>query len=162
MNRALPVLDTLRVASPCDASWAEMKGDDRRRFCDHCEKHVYNLPLLSPDELVDLIETTEGSFCGRLYARKDGTVLTSDCPVGMAAKVAKARRKRALGAAAAAAALALTVGGALFGASWGGTDVDPVMTAGEMEVVAPPPPPVEPEEEPTPIIMGKIAPVYRK
>lgn len=161
MNPSLPVLDTLRVASPCDASWEEMAGDDRHRFCDHCEKHVYNLPMLGPEELVDLIETTEGSFCGRLYSRKDGTVLTSDCPVGMAAKVAKARRKRALGAAAAAAALALTVGGALFGASWGGADVDPVMLAGEIEV-APPPQVQEEKEPPRPILMGKIAPVHRQ
>src|SRR4051812_43681240 len=36
-------LDSLTVASPCSANWAEMTGDDRSRFCGKCEKNVYNL-----------------------------------------------------------------------------------------------------------------------
>ena len=33
-------------------------------------------------EVSDLARRTEGEFCGRLNRRRDGTVLTVDCPVG--------------------------------------------------------------------------------
>jgi hypothetical protein len=135
MRSNLPVLQTLKVASPCDASWEAMAGDDRRRFCNACEKFVYNLPLLSPEELVDLIERTEGRFCGRLYARTDGTVLTNDCPVGHARMLARARR-RTVGAAAAVAAMMISAGAAIFSASWGGCEVGGEMTMGD---IGPPP-----------------------
>jgi hypothetical protein len=59
-----------------------MPGDDRARFCDQCQKHVYNLAVMSADETIDLIRETEGQFCGRLYQRRDSTVLSGDCPVG--------------------------------------------------------------------------------
>src|SRR5579864_2028571 len=36
--RRLPMLDGISVASPCDASWEAMKGDERVRFCGACEK----------------------------------------------------------------------------------------------------------------------------
>lgn len=93
MHRALPVLDELKIASPCSASWADMVGDERRRFCGSCEKNVYDLTVMTPVEIVDLIERTEGKFCGRLYQRRDGRVLTDDCPVGVRRLVAKAKRK---------------------------------------------------------------------
>jgi len=151
-----------------------MAGDDAKRFCGKCEKHVYNLPLLTPNELVDLIEMTEGKFCGRIFARKDGTVLTNDCPVGLTAKLARARRKKAVGAGGAIAALCFTAGAAILAASWGGAEIAPPrMVAGEMMPIEQPIEPQVPEEpemlmgdidisqgppKPEPIMkMGKIA-----
>ena len=75
-------IDRLRIASPCKVPWSAMAGDDRARFCAHCEKHVYNIAAMTSDDVGDLIRRTEGSFCARLYRRRDGTVLTADCPVG--------------------------------------------------------------------------------
>ena len=140
----LNVIDTLRVATPCSADWDLMAGDDKQRFCKSCEKHVYNLPLLSPDELVDLIERTEGKFCGRLYERRDGTVLTGDCPVGLAAQLAATRRgRRRIGAAAVlaatAAAMMLAAGTLMMGRTMGDIRVpDHNIAAGGI--------PIEPEE----------------
>jgi len=76
------LLANIKVASPCSARWGHMVGDDRARFCDQCQKHVYNLSSLTADEAVALIREREGSLCGRFYRRAYGTVLTSDCPVG--------------------------------------------------------------------------------
>ncbi len=59
-----------------------MKGDERVRFCAACQKNVYNVAELSEAEVRELIKTHEGNLCVRIYRRKDGTVLTSDCPVG--------------------------------------------------------------------------------
>jgi hypothetical protein len=136
---SLRIIDSIKVATPCVADWDLMVGDDRQRFCKACEKHVYNLPLLTEEELVDLIERTEGQFCGRLYARTDGTVLTNDCPIGLAAKLAETRRNRRMGAAAAVTALMLAAGGLVLGASFGGATISPMVAGG----IQPMPPPQE-------------------
>ena len=85
-------IDDLRVETPCTADWNEMLGDDRARFCGQCEKNVYDLSALTSVEITDLIVTTEGKFCGRIFRRHDGTVLTADCPVGVAARAKRAAR----------------------------------------------------------------------
>lgn len=102
-RRGPSLLDSLRVASPCTARWDEMAGDDRVRFCDHCERHVYNLSEVPRDEAERLVRAAAGDLCVRLYRRADGTVLTADCPVGVS-------RRRIRGLAAAA------VGGGLLAA----------------------------------------------
>jgi hypothetical protein len=108
-RRGLPVLENIHIAAPCKASWDDMVGDDHVRFCGQCEKNVYNLSSLPREEAEALLVAREGSLCVRMYKRQDGTVLTSDCPVG----VKKRRRRRAVTAAvggglmAAAAALGL-------------------------------------------------------
>jgi hypothetical protein len=86
-------LDQLSVASPCEMSWEAMRGDDQARFCDQCEKHVYDFAAMTTAEGLALIERTEGKFCGRLTRRADGTVLTADCPIGLSAKISRFRRR---------------------------------------------------------------------
>jgi hypothetical protein len=88
------LLDDVRIASPCSASWDDMIGDERVRFCQQCTKNVYNLSALSRQDAEALLragqerEATRGEgLCVRLYRRADGTVLTADCPDG-------ARRKK--------------------------------------------------------------------
>lgn len=152
----LPVLDQLRVASPCSADWAEMTGTEAVRFCDQCEKHVYDLTVMSADEVVETIEATEGKFCGRLFRRHDGRVLTDDCPVGLARAVRRAKRRGylavawAVGLAASAAAFVLYGDAAspkVFGPE---TPVTKVIET--IETHTPPEPPPEPE-----LMMGDIA-----
>jgi hypothetical protein len=77
------LLQVVDVATPCHAEWNSMTGDDRSRFCGQCRKHVYNLSTMSADDAVALIREKEGDLCIRLYRRTDGSVLTSDCPVGV-------------------------------------------------------------------------------
>jgi hypothetical protein len=120
----LGVLNNLRIASPCQASWATMRGDDRVRFCDNCAKRVYDISNLKADEAVALIQKSEGGLCVRLYRRKDGTVLTADCPVG----IRFALRRRLLRMAAAAVVLFATVrsGRWLLENSEGSIDIPPM------------------------------------
>jgi hypothetical protein len=80
-------LDRIRIASPCKAAWDDMAGDERVRFCGTCAKNVYDLSAMERAEAEALLATREGSLCVRLARRADGTVITSDCPVG-------ARKKR--------------------------------------------------------------------
>ena len=97
-KRVLPVLDDVAIASPCRERWQDMVGDDCVRFCGKCDKNVYNVVAMTRHDAERLIEEHEGRVCLRMYRRRDGTVLTSDCPVGI-------RRKRVTRMAAAALAL---------------------------------------------------------
>lgn len=98
--RRAPVrLDSLRVAAPCDVPWESMKGDDRTRDCAKCEKTVYNISNMTRDEAEEFLAARGTSACVRFYRRKDGTVMTSDCPAG----VKRRRRKLAIASAVLAA-----------------------------------------------------------
>jgi hypothetical protein len=90
-------LANVTLASPCPASWDAMEGDDRSRFCALCGKQVYNLVSMTTSDALALIEAHEGELCGRLVRRRDGTVLTADCPVGLKSKKARRWRRMALG-----------------------------------------------------------------
>jgi len=109
------LVDKLEIATPCSKSWEDMVGDERTRFCGDCRKNVFNISSLTGPEVEDLIEETEGRVCVRLFRRHDGTVLTSDCPVGLAERAWRRARNTAL--AAAALTLTLLAGGfvTLFG-----------------------------------------------
>ena len=100
MSNSPIVLDQIKVASPCHASWDDMSGDERSRFCGQCGKHVYNLSEMTREQATALVSETEGRMCVRFYRRSDGTMLTQDCPVGW-----RAVRRRALLLTGAAAAI---------------------------------------------------------
>lgn len=110
-RRTLPLLDSVRVASPCQAKWDEMIGDERKRFCLSCDKHVYNISALPREEAEQfLADQAGGEVCIRYYQRADGTIMTSDCSVG----VKKKQRKKAAIAIAGAGAVAFGAMAAMF------------------------------------------------
>jgi hypothetical protein len=103
-RRALPLLDQVKVASPCDRDWNEMLGDERVRYCLGCEKNVFNLSAMGREEAEALLRDRLGKeLCVRFYQRTDGTIMTEDCPVGVKRK----RRKKLALAVAGAGAMAL-------------------------------------------------------
>lgn len=86
----LPLLDSIRIASPCTERWESMCGDDRRRHCAKCNLDVHNISALSRDEAEGVLaKLSEGRVCARFFRRTDGTILTKDCPIGLAAVRAK-------------------------------------------------------------------------
>jgi hypothetical protein len=103
-------LDDLRVASPCAVPWSEMKGNEVVRHCDDCKKNVYNISNLTREEAASLIREKEGKLCVTFYRRSDGTLLTADCPVGLAAV-----RKQYIRTKARVAAMAVAIWGAVLG-----------------------------------------------
>jgi hypothetical protein len=60
-----------------------MAGDRRVRFCPHCRQNVYNLSGMSKEQATALLREKERTPCVRFYRRRDGTVMTADCPVGI-------------------------------------------------------------------------------
>lgn len=105
----LPLLARVHVASPCTARWDEMQGDARVRHCGACEKDVYDLSEMTMSEAETLLSREGPMACVRLHRRADGTVITSDCAVG----VKKKRRRRWLAAGAAVAGGVLAAAAAL-------------------------------------------------
>ncbi len=83
----LPSGATAEIASPCSEDWDAMVGDDRVRHCSRCQKNVYDLSALTAEEAARIL-AERGERCIRFFRRKDGTLLTSDCPVGRPRKVA--------------------------------------------------------------------------
>ncbi len=98
-------IGVVRLASHCSAKWEDMVGDERVRLCGSCDKNVFHLNEMKAEEVRALIVGTEGKFCGRFFTRRDGTILTKDCPVGLR----RAKQKLAF---AWAAALVVLFGGA--------------------------------------------------
>ena len=103
----LPLLQEIRVASPCNERWDAMTGDDRMRFCGSCKQHVFDLSAMTTAEAEGFLRERTGALCVRFYRRADGTVLTADCPEG----VRRRRRRRFAVAGAAVAVLASLAGG---------------------------------------------------
>ena len=103
-KKSLPLLGEIRIASPCNADWKAMTGDEQTRFCDKCAKNVYNLSAMTTVQAEALIREKEGDLCVRYYQRADGTVMTTDCSVGL-------RRKRIKTVAFVAAVGAAAAGG---------------------------------------------------
>lgn len=112
----LPLLDQVRVASPCPAQWDDMPGDDRARHCAMCDLDVFDLSSMARAEAEAFLSARLGGagarpVCARFYRRADGTILTRDCPVGL--RAARSRVARGLSRIAAALALLLAGGAAL-------------------------------------------------
>jgi len=103
------LLRKIRVARPCPTSWSDMAGDGRVRFCGLCRKNVYNFSALTSQEALELLQSRAGTICGLLYRRTDGTIITSDCPVGRQIVMARLGRRLL----ATAAGLLLSLGGRL-------------------------------------------------
>ena len=147
-KRSLPMLASVQVASPCSAEWSDMVGDDRVRFCGSCAKNVYNLSaMLAEDAERLLVERAGKDLCVRFFQRADGTMMTSDCPVGVTRK----RRKKVAMAVAGAGAMAFGAFASLRESARQGGYI-PAPTG---EVAATGPPPAAPE---VPTAMGTVAP----
>lgn len=81
----LDELGVIKRASPCSAKWSSMEGGERVRSCGRCQRHVYKVENLTSFQVRDLVVEQEGRPCMRFFQRSDDTLLTRDCPRGIAA-----------------------------------------------------------------------------
>jgi hypothetical protein len=68
------------IATPCNADWDEMLGDDRTRRCGVCNRDVLDLSAYTLEEVDAFVLSVNEPPCIRLYRRADGTIVTRDCP----------------------------------------------------------------------------------
>jgi ankyrin repeat protein len=80
MPQSIRSFDRMTIPAPCDADWNSMIGNDRVRFCEHCNLHVTNLSSLTRQEAMRLVARSAGRLCVRFVQRPDGTALTKQMP----------------------------------------------------------------------------------
>jgi hypothetical protein len=126
-----------------------MFGNDRVRFCGECKLNVYNLSGMTRTEAESLIINTEGRLCVRFYRRRDGSILTQDCPVGWE----KVKHRARLFTTAAASLLMSLLTGVFFVQLFSRTSEPPSVVMGEI--------PAERNREPELyLIQGNVAPPW--
>lgn len=115
------LLGRVSVASPCSARWEDMAGDEKSRRCAQCNLSVHNLSAMTRAEAEAIVARKVGEpgarVCVRFFRRADGTILTRDCPVGLAALRARAS---ATARKVAAGAVMLLTGALALGVQWRG------------------------------------------
>lgn len=63
-----------------------MVGTERERFCSSCALNVYNISSMSSLEAERFLAERAGSkVCVQFFRRKDGTILSDNCPKGLRA-----------------------------------------------------------------------------
>ena len=63
------------IAKVCPKSWDGMRGDSKRRFCEHCQLHVTNLSAMSPREVDEFVSLSGGKACIAYEVRGDGSTI---------------------------------------------------------------------------------------
>lgn len=71
-------LSVIKIAQPCHESWDQMTGDDKSRFCAHCQKQVHDLSSMTTDAAQRLLCESAGSLCVRFQVGVQGTPITLD------------------------------------------------------------------------------------
>jgi hypothetical protein len=70
----------IRISSACSEDWDSMSGDERARYCRHCDREVFNFSVLTRMEIDALIRERHGKLCGRYEQRHDGGMITRELP----------------------------------------------------------------------------------
>src|SRR5205085_7360202 len=78
MARKSDSLNRLTIGNPCKSDWQAMTGNQRVRYCQECNKNVYNLSAMTRDEAEALIARFEGRLCARIERNADGVILDDD------------------------------------------------------------------------------------
>jgi hypothetical protein len=61
---------SLQITTPCHENWDEMSATEQGKFCDSCAKTVIDFTNKSKAEIIDTIENSTGSVCGRYHEKQ--------------------------------------------------------------------------------------------
>jgi hypothetical protein len=79
-------LSRLDIKKPCSADWNAMTGDETKRYCGQCRKHVHNLSEMPADEAEALLQL--GSVCVRYRSDERGRIITKSAVIAGLAMLA--------------------------------------------------------------------------
>ena len=63
----------ITIQNPCHETWEDMSGEERKRLCTSCQKHVHNLSEQTKEEAEVLLQRSEG-LCVRYQPNARGDV----------------------------------------------------------------------------------------
>lgn len=75
MPQSIRSFDRINIPAPCDADWDSMIGNDKVRFCEHCNLQVTKLSSLTHQAAINLVARSEGRLCVRLERRASGGLI---------------------------------------------------------------------------------------
>lgn len=55
----------LTIPEPCQEKWHRMTHDNKGRFCMACNKQVINFSRMTDQQIIDYLDSSSGSVCGR-------------------------------------------------------------------------------------------------
>jgi hypothetical protein len=58
-------LEQIEVKNPCSEDWERMTGNDKIRFCSHCNLNVRNLSAMTRREALKIVRRSQGRICVR-------------------------------------------------------------------------------------------------
>lgn len=64
-----------KIEKPCPANWDEMQGDEKRRFCEHCQLHVHNLSAMTAKEQREVLTSKAEHKCISYVATPDAVAV---------------------------------------------------------------------------------------
>lgn len=76
MKNQFKYITNLNIISPCTQDWSAMEGDKQQRFCQSCNKTVYNFSQLTDREIEQLVIANEGKLCARITKDSNGVIQT--------------------------------------------------------------------------------------
>src|SRR6185503_19380490 len=80
MPEPIRSLDTITIASPCEADWDSMTGNNQVRFCEHCNLHDRYISAMTRQEAMRLVARSRGRLCLRMVQAPDGSPMTGQVP----------------------------------------------------------------------------------
>lgn len=72
------MLDAIRLSFSCNELWERMRGNEQARFCERCQKTVYNLSAMTTAEAEATLCGPGDPPCVRYMRMADGRVSTKD------------------------------------------------------------------------------------
>ena len=67
-----------KIEKSCPANWDDMKGDEKRRFCEHCQLHVHNLSAMTLEEQRTVLDVKGRPGCISYVAQPDAVAVAPD------------------------------------------------------------------------------------
>ncbi len=74
MTQPKDKLNQLKSTFVCPTNWEAMVGSNRKRFCNECNKHVYDFSQMTRREVEAVIEAARGNLCARVTRKPDGSI----------------------------------------------------------------------------------------
>jgi hypothetical protein len=63
MNNTSIRVEQIHIPNPCTQNWNKLKGQDGKKFCDICQKHVHDVTNKTQDDLDELLNQNQGRVC---------------------------------------------------------------------------------------------------
>lgn len=90
----LRVLNEIAIETPCLVPWGEIRGAGRVRFCQVCQKSVFDLIELTSVAAAQVLAESDALPCVRICRAPDGRIVTADHPTSLGVRIWRGLRRR--------------------------------------------------------------------